>query len=213
MSGRSEYVLIVDDDELARKTVGRLVQRLRPTLFCASVEEARAELESRTSWCGFLFDVMIGQDARGGLALLELASSKFPAVPIGIMTGAIERDVVNRSATKGAFVLAKPFGMQELLPFFQRVVAREHEFRPQVSSRLDAVAREWSLSPRQHEILAWLVSGRTRTAYLAKTGIADTTMKTHVQSMLQKSGTKNLPALVSKAFRLMMEEEAEPSSE
>lgn len=206
-------LLVVDDEELSRRALQRLLSRYRALRVADSVDAALVELRARKDWCGFAFDVSLGSSPEGGLDLLSLVHADFPGVPAAIITGHISPRIVNRAAALGATVLSKPLGEVELLPFLQRVTSCEHGFAQDFSERLGAVTRGWRLSPREHEALAWFVSGGTRESYIASTGIAETTLKTHVRHMLAKTGTGSIAELVTVALRrvFLADQPGEPS--
>jgi FixJ family two-component response regulator len=193
--------LVVEDEEHARRTLVRIVSRYRPVRQAAEYGSAVRELRAHRDWCGLFFDVSLGRRALAGLELLDLATTEFPGVPVAIVTGRIDPVVVNRAAAASATVVSKPLGEGELMPFLQRVVAREHGFTKDFAQNFDAVSRAWKLSPREHEILAWLVAGGTREGYLEFAGMEPNTLKTHVKHMLGKTKMTNLAELVSAALR------------
>lgn len=193
-------ILVAEDEPLAFRNLERIVARYRPVRHARTFKEGVAELRGRKDWSGFMFDVMLeGRDL--GLELLDIVSEEHPGVPAMILTAIVDPAIVNRCATHGATVVSKPLGEQELLPFLQRVISREHGFARDFSERIDGVSRHWKMSPREHEILAWFVSGGTREGYLAFTGMAETTLKTHVKHMCAKTQKPNLSDVVSSALR------------
>jgi DNA-binding NarL/FixJ family response regulator len=193
-------ILVVEDEPLAFRNLERIVARYRPVRHARRYSEAISQLHARKDWCGFMFDVMLeGQDR--GLELLELVSEEYPGVPAMILTAIVDPAIVNRGAQHGATVVSKPLGEQELLPFLQRVISREHGFARDFAERLDGVSRLWKMSPREHEILAWFVAGGSREGYLSFTGMAETTLKTHVKHMCAKTQKGNLSDLVASALR------------
>lgn len=194
-------LLVVDQEDATFRSVERIVSRHRPVRHVHTFEAAMVALKARSPWCGFLFDLTLGARDEGGLELLEMVHRDFPGVPSALVTGRIDASIVNRVATLGATVFFRPLGEPELLPFLQRVMAREHGFGRDFSERLGAISRGYKLSPREHEVLTWFVSGHSRDGYLAFTGLAETTFKTHVKHLLAKMHAATLPDAVSIALR------------
>lgn len=194
-------LLVVEQEDAAFRNLERIVSRYRPVRHAHSFEAAVVAMQARSPWCGFLFDRTLGARDDGGLELLEMVHRDFPGVPAGLVTGRVDAVIVNRVAALGAAVFSKPLGEPELLPFLQRVMAREHGFGRDFSERLAAISRGYKLSPREHEVLTWFVSGHSREGYLAFTGLAETTFKTHVKHLLAKMGAATLPDAVSIALR------------
>ena len=58
-------------------------------------------------------------------------------------------------------------------------------------------ARRWQLTPAEHRLLAGLVQGQTVREYAASVGIRETTARTHVRALLQKSGLERITQVVA----------------
>jgi FixJ family two-component response regulator len=194
---------VVEDDSATRRVLARIVTRYRVARFASTVDEAYEQIASRTDWCGFMIDLGLGPHEHAGFEVLQRVRERFPDVPAALVTGRIEVDVVNRAATLNCAVLGKPVGEAELGSFLRRVVARDHEFANPLAARLEAVASAWKLSPREYEIVAWLVAGGTRDAYLTRTGMADTTFRTHMKHIFRKAKASSFTELLSLALRRM----------
>jgi two-component system, LuxR family, response regulator FixJ len=204
-------LLVVDDEPASARYLERIVSRYRPVRHAKSLAEAMTELATHTDWCGFVFDVRLGAQEDGGFQLLDIVTKEYPGVPAAIVTGYIAPPLVNRAAALGAIVVSKPLGEQELLPFLQRVVSREHGFEKDFADGLDAASRAAKLSPREHEILAWFVAGGTREDFLTFSGLAETTLKTHVKHMLAKTQSASMADLVNATLRrVLVGREGEP---
>ena len=194
-------LLVVEDEAAVFRCLERIVSRYRPVRHATTFEQAVAELKGRTRFCGFLFDRTLVDRENGGTELLAIAQRDYAGVPAALVTGYVDGPIVNEVAALGATMLSKPLDEQALLPFLQRVIAREHGFAKDFSEKLNAVSRGFRLSPREHEILAWFVAGGTREGYLAFSGMAESTFKTHVKHILAKSSTTSLAETVSIALR------------
>jgi FixJ family two-component response regulator len=194
-------LLVVEDEPAVFRCLERIVSRYRPVRHATTYEQALAELKGRTRFCGFLFDRTLGDRENGGTELLAVVQRDHGGVPAALVSGYVDGPIVNEVASYGATMLSKPVDEQALLPFLQRVIAREHGFAKDFSERLNAVSRGFRFSPREHEILAWFVAGGTRDGYLAFSGMAESTLKTHVKHILAKSSTSSLAETVSIALR------------
>lgn len=194
-------LLVVEDEDAVFRCLERIVARYRPVKHAKTFEQAVAEIQGRGRFCGFLFDQNLGDRSEGGTELLALVHREHAGIPAALVTGHIDAAIVNRVAALGAIILSKPVDERALGPFFQRVVARDHGFAKDFAERLDAVSRDFQFSPREHEICAWFVAGGTREGFLAFSGVADTTFKTHVKHILAKSSTSSLAEAVSLTLR------------
>jgi len=194
-------LLVVEDEDAVFRCLERIVSRYRPVRHARSFEQALVELKGRTRFCGFLFDRSLGDRDDGGTELLRVVQRDHAGVPAALVTGHVDGRTVNEVASLGATMLSKPVDEQALLPFLQRVIAREHGFARDFSERLNAVSRGFNFSPREHEIVAWVVAGGTREGYLAFSGVAESTFKTHVKHILAKSCTSSLAETVAITLR------------
>ncbi|MDB4936308.1 MAG: hypothetical protein JWP87_3280 [Labilithrix sp.] len=194
-------LLVVEDDAAVFRCLERIVSRYRPVKHASSFAQAVAELKGRTRFCGFIFDQSLTDRSDGGTELLSMVLREHATVPVALITGSIEPAIVNRVASLGAVILSKPVDERALAPFLQRVIAREHGFAKDFTERLDAVTRDFRFSPREHEICAWFIAGGTREGFLAFSGMADATFKTHVKHILAKTSSSSLAEAVSLALR------------
>jgi DNA-binding CsgD family transcriptional regulator len=194
-------LLVVEDSEVTYRSLDRIVSRYRQVRHASTFATGLAELRARTDWCGFLFERRLPDAPDGGLDLLAIARKELPGVPAAIVNGYPDPTLVPRVEALGGVLLSKTLGEQDLLPFLQRVISREHGFAREFGERLDLVSRAYRFSPREHEILAWFVAGGSRDGYLAFTGMAETTLKTHVKHMLAKASCASLSDIVAEALR------------
>jgi FixJ family two-component response regulator len=194
-------LLVVEDDSAVFRILDRIVSRYRPVKHASSFEQAVSELKGRTRFCGFIFDQSLADRHDGGTELLSIVHRDHATVPAALITGMINPAIVNCVASLGAVILSKPVDKRALAPFLQRVIAREHGFAKDFTERLDAVTRDYRFSPREHEICAWFIAGGTRDGFLAFTGMADATFKTHVKHILAKTSSASLAEAVSLTLR------------
>jgi DNA-binding NarL/FixJ family response regulator len=154
-------------------------------------------------WSGFLIDVELGmvRGNRFGLDVLAAARRVFPSVPAALVTASTEKEVINRAATLSATFLCKPFGPQEIAAFLERVTAADAGIDERLEGRLSSLARRWELAPRETDILAWLLAGRTRENYLARTGTSPLMWRVQVGRLLKKAGAARTSDLVANVLR------------
>jgi two-component system C4-dicarboxylate transport response regulator DctD len=102
-------ILVVDDDPLVRKAVGRTLEQLgHRVMLAASVQEA-LELADH-SWPHLVFaDFHLGEHQKTGLALIEALKERRPDTFVALMSGRI----VSVSSTADLF-LPKPLTMDAI---------------------------------------------------------------------------------------------------
>jgi CheY-like chemotaxis protein len=117
-------VLVVDDSRLARMSIGRLLQTLRPawTRVEATNAAEAIELQSQESIDLALLDFnMPGPD---GLSLAADLHARNPEMPMAIISANSQDEIVARALALGAAFLPKPLTRQALEGFLAEVDTR-----------------------------------------------------------------------------------------
>jgi len=194
-------VLVVDDDEGARRLLARFLRQQRPVRAAATAEEAIAQIGAHDDWAGFLVDVSLGSNERGGLDVLSAARRVFPSVPAAVVSASTDRDVINRATALSASYICKPFGAEELTAFLLRVTAADTGLDDALENRLAELSRRWGLLPRESDLLAWLVAGKSREAYVERAGITTVVWRSAIGGLLAKAGYARTGDLVLAVLR------------
>ncbi|WP_425267444.1 response regulator transcription factor [Cupriavidus lacunae] len=137
-----------------------------------------------------------------GIALQQTLSQR---IPIVILTG--HADVTNavQAMQAGAVdFLEKPVQDQLLLRAVERACERATEqFARKTELRLLKQKVE-RLTPREREVLAWIVSGLRNKQVASELGTVEKTIKVHRAHVMQKLEVDSLPALVRIADKMGM---------
>ena len=119
-------ILLVDDEEVVLKSLGRFLTRCGHRLRTApdGVEALRC-VEEETP------DVVIS-DVRmsdvDGLDLLERVKGRFPSLPVVLITGHWNREVAASARRKGVYdCLRKPVRIEDLMAVLERVKEGERD--------------------------------------------------------------------------------------
>jgi DNA-binding NarL/FixJ family response regulator len=191
--------LIVEDEPAIARVWWRLLKDFRPTVVAHSVAEARALLDGAGRWCGFLFDVELGDGS--GLDLLAAARARYAGVPALIATGHLDTSFIRRTHALDAHYLCKPADLDDLLPFVYRALGADAGLHARVAARLSELARRHALSPREAEILVAAVTGVPREVLLQQFGITENTYKSQVRGLLKKFEATDLATLALGVLR------------
>ncbi|HKX42565.1 MAG TPA: response regulator [Burkholderiaceae bacterium] len=121
-SGRGEHVLYVDDDEVVRLVVERLLQRAGwRARTVATADEALKTLDTTS------FDLVVTDFNMPGASGLDLAKElarQHPRLPIVIISGYVSNELVHGAQRLGVHhVLHKQNLYEELAPMVQRVLS------------------------------------------------------------------------------------------
>jgi len=119
--GQGLQVLLVDDDELVRKSTGMLLELLGHWVVCAQCgEEALALVENGLRPGLVLLD--LNMPGLGGAGTLPPLRALLPGVPVLLATGRAEQEAEDLVASHPpAFLLAKPFSFEDLQGYLERL--------------------------------------------------------------------------------------------
>jgi FixJ family two-component response regulator len=194
-------VFVIDDDPLVRESVADLLNSAGFTVqtFGSATEFVQAKRPDVPA-C-LILDVEL--PGLSGLDLqAELAKSGIE-MPIVFLTGHgdIPMSVRAMKACEVEF-LTKPFGKQELLDAIKEALLRDGEVRKQRSETFELRKRLGTLTPRERQVLALVVTGRLNKQIAGELGTTDPTIKVHRGRVMRKMGADSLADLVRMAEKL-----------
>jgi two-component system response regulator FixJ len=207
----SPTVHVVDDDAALREA---LVQLL---------EAAGLEVESHADGRSFL--AALTED-RPGCVLLDVAMPGMSGLevqtelkarglhlPVVFLTGHGDIPMAVRAVQSGAVdFLEKPIPGNALLDRVRRALARDEERRHTVAIRREIAERCLRLTPREREVMAMVVGGRSSKDIGRQLGISARTVEAHRIHVMHKMGAANLAELVGMAAHCELEPSAQPAS-
>jgi len=123
--------------------------------------------------------------------------------PIIFVTGHGDIPSSVRAMKAGAFdFLTKPFSDRELLDRVHAALAQDRERRVKQADLNHLRERFHSLTPREREVLALVVSGLLNKQAAAHLGISEVTLQIHRTRVMRKMGADSLADLVRMAGSL-----------
>ena len=201
MSDAAPFVCVIDDDPSVRRGLSRLLRAagFRAAAF-ASAEEYLQLAPPDPPAC-LVLDVYL--PGLNGLDLQRaLADSEVPA-PVVFVTGHGDIPMSVRAMKAGAVdFLPKPFRAEDLLAAVRLAIARHTRTEQQDAERAEVQRRAASLSPRELEVLALVVTGIPNKQVGSRLGVTEKTVKAHRAQVMRKMGADSLPDLVRMAQKL-----------
>jgi FixJ family two-component response regulator len=201
MNEPSPIVFIVDDDQSVRKALGRLLRSagFRVELFAAA-EEFLGRPPPDAPGCVVLDVCMPGLS---GLDLQRALAEKDPLLPVVFVTGHGDIPMTVRAMRAGAVdFLPKPCDGPALLAGVRQAVARHARARRTAAEADDIRRRADSLSPREREVMALVVSGMLNKQTGCRLGVTEKTVKVHRAQVMRKMRANSLAELVKMAERI-----------
>jgi RNA polymerase sigma factor (sigma-70 family) len=126
-------------------------------------------------------------------------------IPIIFITAHGDITMTVRAMKAGAVeFLTKPFRDQDLLDAIQHALERDRNRRQQEAELAVLRDRFDSLSPREREVVALVVSGMLNKQIAAQIGAAENTVKVHRSRAMEKMNATSLADLIKMILRLQV---------
>jgi FixJ family two-component response regulator len=201
MAETKGIVFVVEDDASVRKAVGSLVRSAGLTVQTfASAQEFLAFSRPDVPSC-LVLDVQL--PGLSGLDLQEELAKADVQIPIIFLTGHGDIPMTVRAMKAGALeFFPKPFEDQDLLDAIQQAINRDRVARRERADMGELYDRYNSLTPREREIMGWVVSGLLNKQIAAELGISEIMVKVHRGQVMQKMQADSLADLVRMSERL-----------
>ena len=203
MSVEQPIVYVIDDDHSVREAVGSLLRSigLDVRAFESTTDFLAAERPDAPS-C-LVLDVRLR-----GLSGLEFQSELIKSsieFPIIFISGHGDIPMTVRAIKAGAIeFLTKPFRDQDLLDAVQLGVEKDRARRRDGAATAELRERYNSLTPREREVMALVVTGRMNKQIAADIDLSEVTVKLHRGNVMHKMRAKSLAELVRMADRLAL---------
>ena len=194
-------VFIVDDDVSVRSALESLIESAGwvPETFASAQEFLRRPQVAAPS-C-LVLDVSLPDI--NGLELQRRVATDRTDMPIIFISGYGDVPMTVRAMKAGAVeFLMKPFRDDVLLDAIRGAIERSLTALREESEAQVLRSRSASLTPREREVMALVVSGLLNKQVGGELGISEITVKAHRGQVMRKMKAESLPALVTMAWRL-----------
>ncbi len=213
-------ILVVDDHALVREGLHQVLKGLDEQIEVLEAGHCAAafELADRHDDIDLvLLDYQLPD--MNGIDALDVFGEKHPELPVVMLSGASNRQMMRQAMDKGAAgFLTKTGPSQDMLTALRNVLAGEVHIPPELLLYGDmaddpdpSVERPHQLTPRQEQVLSMLLDGYSTRDISQKLFLAEETTKTHVSAIIRAFGVKTRLQAVLAAERFGYGK-AEPSA-
>ena len=188
-------VFVIDDDASVRKSLSRLLRSAGyATETFASAEEFLGRDHFEGVGC-ILLDVKM--PGLSGMDLQEELNKADYHMPIVFVTGHGDIPMTVEAMKKGAVdFLTKPFDEEELLQALRAAIEKDRNARAEHTEVYEIRRLIELLTPRENEILRYVVAGMLNKQIALELGIAEKTVKVHRGRVMEKLGMDAVAELV-----------------
>jgi len=195
MPARSPTVFVVDDYAPVRRSIVRLLHAAGFVVAAfASAEEFLAQYDPQTLGC-LVLDVAM--PTLNGLELQNILAQTGSLLPIIFLTGTADIPKSVEAMKLGASdFLTKPVNDEELLAAVRVAIEKNRALRHEQAQLSEIQARLATLTPREREVLEYVVTGKLNKQIAGDLGTVEQTVKVHRAHVMQKMGVRSVAELV-----------------
>lgn len=203
MKTAEPIVFVVDDDASVCKALDRLIRSvgLKAETFPSAKDFLNREAHDGPA-C-LVLDVRM--PGLSGLDLQKELAARDCSIPVIFITGHGDIPMSVKAMKAGAVdFLPKPFSDQELLDAIHAALEKDAIAREERAEISEIQRRIDSLTPREREVFAWVLTGMLNKQIAAELGASEKTVKVHRARVMEKMGVQSVAELVHLAEKVGM---------
>jgi len=194
-------IFVVDDDPAVLKSLGRLLRSAGLHVeTCNSPQDFLARHNPAMPGCLVLDVAMPGLN---GLEVQQALAAIGDERPIVFLTGHGDIPTSVEAMKRGAVdFLTKPVNAEVLLKAIHSAIVKDSVRRLERDEVEEFKQRLATLTPREREVLPYVISGRLNKQIAGELGTAEKTIKVHRARVMEKMKVQSVAELVRLAERL-----------
>jgi two-component system, NarL family, invasion response regulator UvrY len=202
-------VLIVDDHDVVRDGVKRLLDEQPDAVFCgeAGTPEDALAMAAADEWDAVVLDLSLPR--KSGLEVLKELKQIRPRIPVLVLTMHSEEQYARRVFKAGAAgFITKDSPRAELSKAIHKVIDGGKYLSPELAEKLvgdlerGADRRpDQALSDREFQVMRLIASGKTLSEIAAMLSLSDKTISTYRARVMEKMGMRTNAELTHYAFQ------------
>ncbi len=195
MPNKRPTVYVVDDDPAMRDSLRWLIESV--DLNVETYDSAHAFLQNYDPSQPGCIVLDVRMPGMSGLEVQEKIASHTLRNPIIIITGYGDVPMAVKAIKSGAVdFIEKPFSDQVLLDRIHSALEIDENDRGHMEMNADLKQRYARLTPREREVMHWVVEGLSNKQIAAQLGISEKTIEAHRARVMDKMEAGSLAELV-----------------
>jgi FixJ family two-component response regulator len=191
----SPTIFVVDDYAPVRRSISRLLHAAGFAVVAfASAQEFLAQYDPAV-WGCLVLDVAM--PALNGLDLQQILAKAGSLLPIIFLTGEGDIPKSVQAMKHGASdFLTKPVNDEDLLAAVRVAIEKNRALRQKQAKLSEIRARLATLTPREREVLEYVVAGKLNKQIAGDLGTVEQTVKVHRARVMEKMRVRSVAELV-----------------
>jgi FixJ family two-component response regulator len=188
-------VFVIDDDASVRRSLSRLLRSFSFEVETFASAELFLERDPYEGVGCIILDIRM--PGMSGMVLQEKLSQVHKAMPVIFVTGHGDIPTSVQAMKKGAVdFLIKPFDDKDLLQAVRRAIEKDDKEKAEQGEVHQILELIDLLTPREYEILRYIIAGMLNKQIAFKLGIAEKTIKIHRGRIMGKLCVSSIADLV-----------------